>query len=113
MKTEKIVESSSGVENPNPNISNTDAKMIISKLLSKPQITISNLPDLERKICQILLTPQKERIGVITDFDRTITSASSLSSHGIVERCDIVAKHPTFFEQTQANSDKVRDMVKI
>ena len=85
------------------------SRSIVDRLTSNPSINISNVDSLLAKVSSILLTANKEgNLGVITDFDRTITSGDSISAHGVVERCDVCQEHPDFRERTQANTDKVR-----
>lgn len=79
---------------------------IISRLTSHCTVIISNPTTLSSKLTSILTTcsTSSPSIGVILDFDRTITTGDSLSSHGVVERCEIDGFN--LKERTKVNSDK-------
>ena len=79
-------------------MSSKQALKIIDVLLSNNNIKINNKDSLLRKLTTFCNHGTEgglyssDNLGIITDFDRTITNGDSLSTHGIVERCDVVEK---------------------
>ena len=79
------------------------SSLLLTKLTSNPSIHMLNPSNVESKLVSFL-HGGASNLGVVADFDRTLTSAQSCSAHGVMER--VAGASEEYTMTTQANTAK-------